>query len=148
MITIKNLSAHASVRLLSQSPYVMGINSKTGREIRMADLTNEELREPTVAAYLTAYAVETYAPNTGINPKVVELEATTIVEDHDGIIITRSVGGKTVVEGLPGPEEGVVYLTSIVVAKAAARADVVSPDVVCDPATGFAIGAIGYLAFG
>lgn len=148
MITIKNLSTHPSVRLVSNAPYVLSAHPKTGREIKVADLSNKDLSEPTIEAYLAAYSMETYPANTGVNPKVVEVEAQTIVEEFEDLVITRSIGGITVVEGLPEVEEGTIYITSIVVAKAAANRSFVSPDTIADPISGFAIGAIGYLAFG
>jgi hypothetical protein len=79
---------------------------------------------------------------------VTQEEGATVVEVLGGISITRNVGGTTTVIGLPEPKKGHIFLTSVVTATAAKRADVVSPITIADPATGFAIGAIGYLAFG
>lgn len=152
MTTYINLSAHPSVKLLPNSPWVGGVNPKTGRDIQVADLTNEELSEPTVAAYLAAYQVETFPGNDNSvypNPMVKQLEATVYDEVlEDGTIITHNVGGKTVVEGLPEPQKGVIFITSYVVAQAAQRGDVVSPNTIADPSSGFAIGALSYIAFG
>ena len=146
-----NLSAHPSVKLLPDAPWVTANNPKTGREIKVADLSNNKLSEPTVAAYLAVYAVETFAGNKGEypNPMVKQLEATVYDEVlEDGTVITHNVGGKTVVEGLPNPVEGTIYITSYPTAQAAQRPDVVSPKTIADPATGFAIGAVSYIAFG
>lgn len=152
MTTYINLSAHPSVKLLPNAPWVTANNPKTGREIKVADLSNEELTEPTVAAYLAAYTVETFDGNKGEypNPQVKQLEATTYDEVLDlyGTILTHNLGGKTVVESLPEPVEGVIFITSYVTAQAAQRPDVVSPNTIADPETGFPIGAIGYCAFG
>ena len=151
MTTYINLSGHASVRLLPNAPWVGGVNPKTGRDIQVADLSNEELAEPTVAAYLAAYQVEVFPGNKGEypNPQVKQLEASVYDEVlEDGTIITHNVGGKTVVEGLPNPVEGTIFITSYVTAQAAQRSDVVSPNTIADPATGFAIGALSYIAFG
>lgn len=52
-----------------------------------------------------------------------------LVGEVDGIPVYRTVFGP--VDGLPEPEEGIVLITSTIVAQAAARAgrtDVVSPD--------------------
>lgn len=151
MTTYINLSGHASVKLLPNAPWVTGNNPKTGREIKVADLNNEELFESTIAVYLATYTVETFAGNKGEypNPQVKQVEAATYDEVlKDGTIITHNVGGKTVVEGLPEPKEGVIYITSYVTAHAAQRSDVVSPNTIADPETGFAIGALSYIAFG
>lgn len=142
-----NLSNHASVKLSPLAPWVLGENPKTGREIKIADLS----QCGTIEEYLKLYTVAKIEPNDGsyANPIVKQLEASVQEEVlEDGTIITHNVGGKTVVEGLPQPTEGVIYLTSFVTAQAAQRADVVSPNTIADPATGFAIGAIGYIAFG
>jgi len=143
-----NLSAHASVRLKPNAPHVEGTNPKTGRAIKVVDLNGFD----SVADYVSAYTVEVLAGNDNsvyTNPVVKQVEAGTFDEVlEDGTVITHNVGGKTVVEGLPNPVEGVVFITSYVVAQAAQRADVVSPNTVADPATGFAVGAIGYIAFG
>lgn len=143
---IINLSNHASVRLAAEAPFVMGTNPKTGRELKVADLSEVG----SVEAYLDKYQVEVLPANDGTyaNPKVSQVEATTIEEVVDGIAVTRNVGGATVVEGLPEPQEDTIFLTSFVTAQAANRSDVVSPATIADPATGFAIGATGYIAFG
>jgi len=150
MTTYINLSGHASVKLLPNAPWITANNPKTGREIKVADLSNEELTEPTVAAYLATYAIETIDGNNGEypNPHVKQVEAATYDEVlKDGTVITHNVGGKTVVEGLPDPKEGVIYITSYVTAQAAQRSDVVSPNTIANPSNGFPIGAIGYIAF-
>lgn len=151
MTTYINLSGHPSVKLLPNAPWITANNPKTGREIKVADLSNEELTEPTVAAYLAAYTIETFAGNKGeyLNPQVKQVEAGVYDEVlEDGTIITHNVGGKTIVEGLPEPIEGTIYITSYVTAQTAQRSDVVSPNTIADPATGFAIGAVSYIAFG
>jgi hypothetical protein len=151
MTTYINLSGHASVKLLPNAPWITANNPKTRREIKVADLSNEELKEPTVAAYLTAYAIETIEGNNGEypNPHVKQIEAGVFDEVlDDGTVITHNIGGKTVVEGLPEPVEGTIYITSYVTAQAAQRADVVSPNTIANPETGFAIGALSYIAFG
>jgi hypothetical protein len=152
MTTYINLSGHASVKLLPNAPWIVGNNPKTGREIKVADLNNEELSDPTIEAYLATYSIETFAGNKGEypNPQVKKVEAITYDEVLDlyGTILTHNVGGKTIVEDLPEPKEGVIYITSYVTAQAAQRADVVSPNTIADPNTFSIIGAIGYIAFG
>ena len=146
-----NLSGHPSVKLLPNAPWVEG-KAKNGRDIKVADLSNEELSEPTVAAYLKVYTQEVFPANdisVYPNPEVKQLESTTYDEVlEDGTIITHTIGGMTVVEGLPEPKEGVIYITSYPTAQAAKREDVVSPNTIADPSTGFAIGAFGYFAAG
>ena len=147
-----NLSNHASIKLLPDSPWITSISPRTGREIKAADLKNEELTEPTVKGYLAAYQVEMFPGNTNSvypNPMIKQLLLTVYDEVlEDGTIITHNVGGKTVVEDLPEPQEGVIFITSYAVAQAAQRKDLVSPNTIADPATGSAIGAFGYIAFG
>ncbi len=151
MTTFINLSGHASTKLLPNAPWVEG-KAKDGRQIKVADLSNEELSEPTVKAYLAAYTQQVFPANDNsvyANPEVKQLEATTYDEVlDDGAIITHTIGGKTVVIGLPKPIEGTIFITSYPTAQAAQRSDVVSPDAIADPETGFAIGAIGYFAAG
>ena len=48
------------------------------------------------------------------------------VAEPEGIPVLRQVFGA--VQGLPEPEEGVIYITSTLVAQVAKRVDVVSPD--------------------
>lgn len=142
---IVNLSAHDSVRLISNAPWIEGENPKTGRTIKVADLSDFD----SVEAYLEHYTVEVLPKNSGeyANPMVKQTEASTY-EEEDSILITHEVGGTKVVEGLPEPQEDVLFLTSFVTAQAAARPDVVCPITIAHPETGFAIGAIGYTAFG
>ena len=84
-----------------------------------------------------------------VNPQVKPANAGTWVEDlNNGMFIEHSVGEGSVVEGLPTPQEGVIYITSCPVASNAKRPDVVSPITVANPSNGFPIGAIGYCAFG
>lgn len=151
MTTYINLSGHPSVKLLPNAPWVEG-KAKNGRDIKVADLSNEELSEPTVAAYLLAYTQEVFPANDNSvypNPEVKQLDSSTYDEVlEDGTIITYTIGGMTVVEGLPEPIEGTIFITSYPTAQAAKRKDVVSPNTIADPATGFAIGAFGYCAFG
>ena len=151
MTTYINLSGHPSVKLLPNAPWVEG-KSKNGRDIKVADLSNEELSEPTVAAYLKIYTQEVFPANNNSvypNPEVKQLEATTYDEVlEDGTIITHTIGGMTIVEGLPEPIEGTIFITSYPTAQAAKRKDVVSPNTIADPETGFAIGAFGYFAAG
>ena len=145
-----NLSGHPSVKLLFNAPWIEG-KAKNGRDIKVADLSNEELPEPTVAAYLATYTQEVFPANKGqyLNPEVKQLDSITYDEVlEDGTIITHTIGGETVVQGLPEPIEGTIFITSYPTAQAAQRPDVVSPNTIADPATGFAIGAIGYIAFG
>lgn len=137
-----NLSGHASTRLLSHSPYIMG--TKNGREIKYADLTGFS----SVEEYLREWGLAIYPANPGALPEVKDVGATTIVEKRNNTPVTRSISGKTIITDLPEPQEGVTYITSVVVAKAAKRSDVVSPDAIADPETGLTIGAIGYFAFG
>lgn len=150
MTTYINLSGHPSIKLIPNAPWVPG-KAQNGRDIKVADLSNEELSEPTVAAYLKVYTQEVFPANKGeyANPKVQQLEATTYDEVlEDGTIITHTIGGMTVVEGLPHPQPEVIYITSYPTAQAAKRKDVVSPNTIADPQTGFAIGAFGYFAAG
>lgn len=151
MTTFINLSGHPSVKLVPNAPWVEG-KAKNGRDIRVADLSNEELSEPTVAAYLKVYTQQVFPANDNSvypNPEVKQLEAKTYDEVlEDGTIITHTIGGMTVVEGLPEPQDGVIYITSYPTAQAAKRKDVVSPNTIADPETGFAIGAFGYFAAG
>lgn len=151
MTTYINLSGHASVKLLPNAPWVEG-KAKNGRDIKVADLNNEELFESSVAAYLAVYTQEVFPANNNSvysNPEVKQLDSTTYDEVlEDGTIITHIIGGKTVVIGLPNPIEGTIFITSYMTAQAAQRPDVVSPNTIADPTTGFAIGAIGYCAFG
>ena len=151
MTTYINLSGHPSVKLLPNAPWIEG-KAKNGRDIKIADLSNEELFECTVDAYLAVYTQEVFPANNNSvysNPEVKQLDSTTYDEVlKDGTIITHTIGGKTVVEGLPKPIEGTIFITSYPTAQAAQRPDVVSPNTIADPATGFAIGAIGYIAFG
>lgn len=144
-----NLSGHPSRKLLPNAPWVPEV--RASRDIKVADLSNEELAEPTVAAYLAVYTQQVFPANKGeyVNPEVKQLEATTYDEVlEDGTVITHTIGGETVVEGLPEPQEGVIYITSYPTAQAAKRKDVVSPNTIADPETGFAIGAFGYIAAG
>lgn len=63
-------------------------------------------------------------PSSGI---VTRFEVTSeIVGSVDGVPIRKTQVGE--VTGLPAPREGVIYVTSTLVAQAAGRADVVSPD--------------------
>lgn len=146
-----NLSGHPSIKLLPNAPWVEG-KAKNGRDIKVADLSNEELSEPTVAAYLKVYTQEVFPANDNSvypNPEVKQLDSTTYNEVlEDGTIITHTIGGDTIVKGLPEPQEDVIYITSFPTAQAAKREDVVSPNTIADPETGFAIGAFGYFAFG
>ena len=150
MTTYINLSGHASVKLLPNAPWVEG-KAKNGRDIKVADLSNEELSEPTIKAYLAVYTqfVLPANDNSFPNPEVKQLDSTTYDEVlEDGTIITHTIGGMTVVEGLPEPKEGTIFITSYPTAQAAKRKDVVSPNTIADPETGFAIGAFGYFAAG
>ena len=151
MTTYISLSGHPSVKLLPNAPWVEG-KAKNGRDIKVADLSNEELSEPTVAAYLKVYTQQVFPANDNSvypNPEVKQLEATTYDEVlEDGTVITHTIGGMTVVEGLPEPQDGVIYITSYPTAQAAKRKDVVSPNTIANPETGFAIGAFGYFAAG
>ncbi len=150
-VTYINLSGHPSVKLLPNAPWVEG-KAKNGRDIKFADLSNKELSEPTIAAYLAVYTQFVLPANDNSvypNPEVKQLEATSYDEVlEDGTIINHTIGGMTVVEGLPEPQEGVIYITSYPTAQAAKRPDVVSPNTIADPANGFAIGAFGFFAAG
>lgn len=143
---IVNLSAHDSVRLSADAPWIEGENPKTGRAIKVADLS----KVSNVEDYLAEYMVEILPKNSGeyVNPMVKQTEASVYEEVVEGISITHEIGGTKVVEGLPEPQEDVLFLTSFVTAQAAARPDVVCPITIAHPETGFAIGAIGYTAFG
>lgn len=54
------------------------------------------------------------------------IENVILTEEIDGI--TVAVTSMDVVEGLPDPKEGVIYITSMPVAQMVKRNDVVSPD--------------------
>lgn len=146
MATFINLSQHPSVQISGQAPWVEG--EKNGRPVKFADLQGM-----TVDEYLAKYTLEVLPANTPesgyVNPQVKQANAGTWIEGLDnGMFIEHNVGEGSVVEGLPTPQEGVVYITSYPVASNAKRTDVVSPITVADPKTGFPIGAIGYCAFG
>ena len=151
MTTYINLSGHPSVKLLPNAPWIQG-KAKNGRDIKVADLSNEELSEPTIKAYLAVYTQEVFPANDNSvypNPEVKQLDSRTYDEVlKDGTIITHTIGGKTIVEGLPEPIEGTIFITSYPTAQAAQRPDIVSPNTIADPETGFAIGAFGYFAAG
>jgi len=49
-----------------------------------------------------------------------------VVSMVDGIYVHRTVFGEA--QGIPAPQEGVMYIASSLVAQAARRADVVAPD--------------------
>ena len=151
MTTYINLSGHPSVKLLPNAPWIQG-KAKNGRDIKVADLSNEELSDPTIKAYLAVYTQEVFPANDNSvypNPEVKQLDSTTYDEVlEDGTIITHTIGGMTIVEGLPESKEGTIFITSYPTAQAAKRKDVVSPNTIADPETGFAIGAFGYFAAG
>lgn len=65
----------------------------------------------------------TYDPSGSLARCAVSSE---MVATVDGVAIKRAVFGE--VTGIPAPQDGVLYLTSTLVAQAAKRADVVSPD--------------------
>lgn len=141
-----NLSQHPSVQISAQAPWIEG--EKNGRPVKFADL-----QELTLDEYLAEYTLATLpanSPESGyVNPQVKPANAGTWVEELDnGMFIEHSVGEGNLVEGLPVPQEGVIYITSYPVASNAKRPDVVSPITIANPETGFPIGAIGYCAFG
>lgn len=65
----------------------------------------------------------TYEPSGSLARCAVSSETVATV---DGVAIRRTVFGE--VTGIPAAQDGVLYLTSTLVAQAAKRADVVSPD--------------------
>lgn len=144
--TFINLSQHPSIQISGQAPWVEG--EKNGRSVKFADLQGL-----TVDEYLYKYTLAILPANSSqsgyVNPQVKQANAGSWIEGLDnGMFIEHQVGEGSVVEGLPTPQEGVVYITSYPVASNAKRSDVVSPITVANPATGFPIGAIGYCAFG
>jgi hypothetical protein len=146
MTTFINLSQHPSVQISNEAPWVEG--EKNGRPVKFADL-----QDLTIEEYLTKYILAVLpanSPDSGyVNPQVKQANAGTWIEGLDnGMFIEHSVGEGSIVEGLPAPQEGVVFITSYPVASNAKRPDVVSPITVANPETGFAMGAIGYCAFG
>jgi len=67
--------------------------------------------------------VATFEPS-GTQARVAVSSETVAVAS--GVPVKRTVFGA--VSGLPAPQDGVIYLTSTLVAQAARRSDVVSPD--------------------
>jgi hypothetical protein len=147
MTTYINLSAHSSIKLLPNAPWIVGENPKTGREIKVADLSVVG----NITEYLYQYTMAEFAGNKGEypNPQVKQVESATYNEVlDDGTVITHNVGSKTVIQDLPVAKEGVIYITSFATAREAKRKDIVCCIIIADPSNGQAVGAIGYTAFG
>jgi hypothetical protein len=101
-----NLTPHTIVIALTENRIVIKPTAPAER-VKVEQITNRIVIKPTAPA---------------ARVKVEQITAGEI----DGVPVVRTVYGQ--IENLPAPEEGVIYITSALVAQVAQRPDVLSPD--------------------
>ena len=136
-----NLTEKTVVRLKGTAPY---INEKDNAS-QIADLSEVG----TIEEYLNKYLIESLPPVDSLKLPEIKFTNTKVkwVTLEDSTVIHHRTDGYYIVENIPEPVEDVIYITTVNVAEAAKRYDVVCPISIKEPINKSIIGAFNFYSF-